>query len=106
MSLFGQILTKIFSTIIRHQQREPENIDALIVCGIDTNLAEIKRARIHGAHARPSFTAVLRSKNSPTLAAQIIESTESTFVTLHHCHDHFWIARAECQANPAGFPGK
>src|SRR5437016_6987096 len=46
MKFLGQIFAEIFSPIIRNEQREPEQIHALIVRWIDPDLAEIKRARI------------------------------------------------------------
>src|SRR5262245_42555406 len=106
MSFFGQILAKVFSGIIRHEQREPEQIHALVICGIDTNLTEIKWARIHRAHARPRFAAIFRTKNSAALTAQIVERSNPTFITLHNCHDDFWIAGADCKTNSASLTGK
>src|SRR6516225_1144831 len=42
MSFFGQILAKVFSGVIRYEQCESEQIDALVIRGIDTNLTKIK----------------------------------------------------------------
>src|SRR5262245_25408188 len=106
MSFFGQILAKVLSGIIRHEQREPEQIHALVIRGIDTNLTEIKWARIHGAHARPRFTAIFRTKNSAALTTQIVERPNPTFITLHNCHHDFWIAGADCKTNPTSLTGK
>src|SRR5215471_18722423 len=106
MRFFSQIFAKIFSGIVRHKQREPEQIHALVVRGVDTNLAEIKWAGIHGTHARPRFASVLRTKNSAAFTAQIIERPNPTFITLHNCHDDFWIAGTDRQTNSTSLTGE
>src|SRR5262245_2117501 len=106
MSFFGQILAKVLSGIIRHEQREPEQIHALVIRGIDTNLTKIKWARIHSAHARPRFAPIFRTKNSAALTAQIVKRSNPTFITLHHRHDDFWIAGADCKTDSASLTGK
>src|SRR5262249_52366807 len=88
------------------KQREPEQIHALVIRRVDTDLAEIKRARIERARARPSFATILGAKNPAALTAQIVGRTKPAFVTLHNRHHDSWIAGADCQTNPASLPGK
>ena len=106
MSFFGKIFAKIVAAIIRHEQRELEQINALIVRRVDANLTEIKRTRIHSAHPRPCFAAIFGTKNSAALTAQIVRRTDSAFIALHDRHDNFWIAGANCQTNAASLSGK
>ena len=78
----------------------------MVVCRVDANLAEIKWPRVHGAHARPRFTAIFRTKNSAAFAAEVVKRPNPTFITLHHCHHDFWVAGADCQTNSASLTGK
>src|SRR6266699_4736126 len=73
MNFFGKIFAEIFAAVIRHEERELEQINALIVRRIDPDLAEVKRAGIHRTHPRPMLAAIFRSKNAAALASQIAE---------------------------------
>src|SRR5690349_4320354 len=106
MRFFGQILAKILSTVIRNQQCEFKKVNTLVIRWIDPNLAEIKRTRIHCAHARPIFTAVFGSKNTAALAAQIVQRSKPAFITLHNRHNYFWIADTYRQSNATSLPRK
>src|SRR5262249_55313306 len=99
MNFFAQVFAKSFAAIIRHQQCEAQNINALIICRIYANLTEIKWTRIHGAHARPSFPSVIGAKNPARLATQIIQPAKPSFITLHHGHDYPRVTRADRQTN-------
>src|SRR5256885_6159208 len=69
MNFFGKIFAEIFAAVIRHEERELEQINALILRRIDPDLAEIKRAGIHRAHPRPMFAAIFGSKHAAAFAA-------------------------------------
>src|SRR5438876_1338445 len=64
MQFVRKILAKCFSTVIRNEEREAEQVNPLIVRWIDSNLAEIKWARIQIAGPFPCLTAVLRAKHA------------------------------------------
>src|SRR5207248_7458370 len=106
MSFYSYILANVLPGIIRHEQREPEHVHALVIRGVDTNLAEIKWAWVHGAHSRPRLASVLGTKNATAFAAKIVERTEASFVTLHNCHHDFCIAGADRQTNSASLTRK
>src|ERR1700730_4883136 len=59
MNFFGEIFPEVFPAVVGYEQRETEQINALIVCRIDADLAEVKRTRIHRAHARPFVAGIL-----------------------------------------------
>src|SRR5882724_4823996 len=106
MHFLAQVFAEILAAIIRHQQGEAENINALIICGINADLAEIKWTWIHGAHARPFFSSVVGSKNATGLTAQIIQPAKSSFVTLHDCHEDPRVCCADGQTYAAGLSGQ
>src|SRR5437868_11663890 len=58
MQLIRKIFAKCFPTVIRSKEREAEQINTLIVRGIDPNLAKIKWARIQIAGALPCLAAI------------------------------------------------
>src|SRR5438132_10707604 len=58
MQFVGKILAESFSTIIRAEEREAQQINPLIVRWIDPNLAEIKWARIQITGPFPCLAAV------------------------------------------------
>src|SRR4029077_11725243 len=97
-----EIFAKIFPTVVGHEYSEIEEIKPLVVCRIDANLTEIKWPRIPGAHARPFFASLLRSKDAAGFAPQIGDRTESAFITLDDRHDNLWIAGTDRQPNAAG----
>ena len=64
MHLLGKIFPEIFPAIIGNEQPEPEQINSLIVGWVDSDLAEIKRARIDRAGACPFLSAIFRAKHA------------------------------------------
>ena len=54
-------------------------------------------------HVSPPFS---DRKTPPLLLRRSSSGPNPAFVTLHDCHDDFWIAGADCQTNPASLPGK
>src|SRR5205807_1866634 len=77
-----------------------------VVCRIDPNLAEIKRARIDRARSRPMFAAVFRSKNASAFAAQIGQSPRTALITLDNCHHDLRAACAYGETDAPGLPGQ
>src|ERR1700736_5028122 len=71
MNFFRKVFPEIFPAVVRNEQRETEEVNALIVRRIDANLAEVKWPRIHRTDACPSFTAILERKAPAPFAAQI-----------------------------------
>src|SRR6266446_4093829 len=57
MHFLGKIFPEIFPAIIGNEQPEPEQINSLIVGWVDSDLAEIKRARIDRAGTCPFLSA-------------------------------------------------
>src|SRR5437588_1389793 len=106
MHFLGKIFPEIFAAIIRDKQRELEKINALVVCRIDPDLAEIKWTRINRAHSRPMLAVVFRSKDAAAFAAQIAQSARTAFKTLHNGHHDFRITRADGQANSTSLRGQ
>src|ERR1700719_322041 len=100
MQFLGKILAEIVSAIVRYKQGEFQNVNALIVTGIDSDLAEVEWSRIYRADTRPFLTAVFRAKYSSALAAEIGELAGAAFVALHNGHDDFRIGRADRQTDP------
>ena len=95
MQFVRKILAESFSTIIGNEECEAEQINPLIVRGIDPNLAEIEWARIEIAGAFPCFAAILRTKDPAAFTVNIGEIICATFVALHHRHHDFGIRRRD-----------
>src|SRR5205823_14293301 len=72
---------------------------SLISSRIDPDLAEIKRARIDRAGARPFLSAIFGAKHAAAFTAQIGQLTRTAFITLHHGHDDLRIARADRESD-------
>ena len=61
-----------------------EDINALFVCRIDSDLAEIKRrSRIERAHPSPRFSFIIGTKNTATFAVRVVDIACSAFITLN-----------------------
>ena len=99
MDFVGKIFAKILAAIIRNQQCVLEKINALIVCRIDADLAEIERTRIDCAYASPFFASVLGTEYAAAFTAQIVDAAGAALITLHHRHDDARIACAHCEAD-------
>src|SRR6266404_1153323 len=106
MNFFRQIFPEVFPGVIGYQQRETEQINALIVRRIDPDLTEIKWARVHRTRARPLFAAILGSKNAAAFAAQIGNLAGTAFITLDYRHNDFGVGRANRETNAAGLRGQ
>src|SRR5947208_8290423 len=102
MHLLGKIFPEIFAGVIGNEQRERQQVNSLIVGRVDPDLAEIKRARIDRAGARPFLSAIFGAKNAAVFAAQIGQLTRTAFITLHHGHNDLWIARADREPDATG----
>src|SRR5919106_6616877 len=72
MNFIGKIFAKIPAALIRNQQCVLEQINAVIICRIDADLAEIERPRIDCAYTDPFFASVFGTKHAAALAAQIV----------------------------------
>src|SRR5207244_11085276 len=86
-------------TIVIGNEGKPEKVNALIVRGVDPNLAEIKRSRIQITGALPSVTGVLRPKNSAAFAVNVDEIVHPTFIALDHRHHDSGIRRRNREPN-------
>src|SRR6266487_2877986 len=102
MHFLGKIFPEIFPAIIGNEQREPELINSLIVGRVDSDLAEIKRARIDRAGACPFLSAIFRAKHAAAFTSQIGQLTRTAFITLHHGHNDLRIARADRESDATG----
>src|SRR5947208_16238004 len=106
MHFLGKIFPEIFAAIIRDKQRELEQINTLIVRGIDPDLTEIKWPRIDPAHSRPMLAVVFRSKDAAAFAAQIAQSARTAFKTLPNGHHDSRITRAHRQTDSTSLRGQ
>src|SRR6266567_4590478 len=102
MHFLGKIFPEIFPAIIGNEQPEPELINSLIVGRVDSDLAEIKRARIDRAGACPFLSAIFRAKHAAAFTSQIGQLTRTAFITLHHGHNDLRIARADRESDATG----
>src|SRR5438067_4074752 len=99
MHFLGKIFPEIFAAVIGTEQGEREQVNSLIISRVDPDLAEIKRARIDRAGARPFLSAIFGAKHAAAFTAQIGQLTRTAFITLHHGHDDLRIARADRESD-------
>ena len=104
MDFIRKIFAKIPAGVIRNQQCVLEQINALIVCRIDADLAEIEGTRIDCAYACPFFATVLGTKHAAAFTAQIVDAAGAALITLHHRHDDARIASAHREADATRLP--
>src|SRR5205809_4945842 len=86
MDLLGKIFPEIFAAVIGNEQRERQQVNSLIVGRVDPDLAEIKRARIDRAGARPFLSAIFGAKNAAAFTAHICQLNRTALLTLKHAH--------------------
>ena len=98
---FGQIFAEILAAVVGDKQGELQDVNALIVCRIDTDLTEIKRAWVDRTHPYPFFATVFGPENTPAFTAQVGKLAGTAFVALHHRHHDLWIAPADCETDTA-----
>ena len=58
MNLLRQVFAEILAPAIRHQQCQAEDINSLIICRIDPDLAEVERPRVNVARPGPFLAPV------------------------------------------------
>ena len=102
----GEIFPEILPGVIGNEHRHAEDVNTLIICRIDPNLAEIKRTRIDVAHPRPFFSAVFRAENAATSAVNGFDVSRPTFVALHDRHHDLRFARRNREADATGLAGQ
>ncbi len=106
MHFLGVILAKTAAAIVRNEKRETEHVNALVVRRIDSDFAEVKRARVDVARARPGFARVLGAEHSPSPAVNVANVARAAFIALHDRHHDLRIARRDGETDAAGLPGK
>src|SRR5438094_3696689 len=87
MHFLGEIFPEIFAAVIGNEQREREQVNSLIISRVDPDLAEIKRARIDRAGARPFLSAIFGARNAAAFSTQSVHISRTAFISLHDGHD-------------------
>src|SRR5205823_718669 len=84
------------------EHRHSEHVNALIVSRVDSDLTEIKRARIEVARPGPFFAAIFGAENAARPAVDLAYVHRATLIALHNRHHHFGLARCHRQTDAPG----
>ena len=88
VDLLEEVLTERPASVVGDVQGEAEDVHAFVVRGIDADLAEVERARVERARARPGLSAVVGPEHPAAPAAHLVDAARARLVALHdRVHD-------------------
>ena len=94
------------AAVVRYPEVGAQQVDPLLVVGLDPDLAEVEGPRRVGAEAGPVVSPVVAAEHASGAALRLERVDVTTLVRLDHGEDHLGVAAVDVEPDTAGLGGQ